>query len=241
MGCICSKSGGHGAQASFQVPFERKHQPKKSFPESEMFESGEVDTDRIPSQPVTVNDINGPEDARKSSMVKSSAKSYTNNGIVETLKAQKSDSNMSAKGAVPDAQPLDDGDIQSLFSETWQYKVKAAGKKQKQNMKLEQLMKKSIAELDIRIPVQHVKGNQYLLGHLKTQVEIKDNKLQLRIKGEQMSIEEFKERIEQDTRAIIAQFCKAKNIDLKKFAQKAIAGDKDLQDLESPHVMAPPA
>ena len=84
-----------------------------------------------------------------------------------------------------------DAEHQRLFASPWPYKVKASSKKQKQNQHLESLVKKNITELDIRVPVQHIKNNQYLFGHQKVQVEIKDKKkLLLRIKDEQMTIEE---------------------------------------------------
>ena len=80
---------------------------------------------------------------------------------------------------------------------------------------MEQLLKKSIQELDIRVPVQHLKNNQYLFGHQKVQAELKDNKIMLRVKGEQMSIKEYKEKLEEGVRQSIAKICQANKIDLE--------------------------
>ena len=124
-------------------------------------------------------------------------------GIVQPVSSS-SEVHASPKGAVPDAHPAkkqkeeskqeDSAAAQSkeakpvelkqgaectleMFAAAWQYKVKAGNKKQKNNVKLDQYLKKSITELDIRVPVQHVKGNQYLFGHQKVQAELKDGKL----------------------------------------------------------------
>ena len=68
-----------------------------------------------------------------------------------------------------DEEPLDlEGqDPLELFKVAWKYKVRASSKKQKNNVKFESALKKSIIELDIRVPVHHSKNNTYVFGHQK--------------------------------------------------------------------------
>lgn len=98
---------------------------------------------------------------------------------------------------------------------------------------MESVLKKSIAELDIRVPVLHIKNNQYLFGHQKVQAELKDNKVMLRVKGEAMSMEEYKEKLEGGARESIAKICQANKITLEQFAQRAASGDEGLKELQS--------
>jgi hypothetical protein len=79
---------------------------------------------------------------------------------------------------------------------------------------MESALKKSITELDIRVPVQHIKSNQYLFGHQKVQAELKEGKIMLRVKGEQMTIEDYKENVEEGVRDTITLYCHTNKIDL---------------------------
>ena len=47
-----------------------------------------------------------------------------------------------------------------------------------------------------------------------------------------MSIEEYKERVEEETRQTIARYCQAHKIDLKQFAHKVAAG-LDIKECQS--------
>ena len=108
-----------------------------------------------------------------------------------------------------------------MFKEAWQLKVRVSKKKQKGKGRLESMLKKSVKENDIRVPISHLKNNQYFFGLQKVQVDLQDNNIMLKYNGENITVEEYKEQYEIKMRECVAQYCKDNKIDLEEFAQKA--------------------
>ena len=60
------------------------------------------------------------------------------------------------------------------------------------------MLKKGIKEFDIRVPIQHIKNNQYLYGLQKVQMELQnDTVLLVKCKGETLALDKFKEKYEE--------------------------------------------
>lgn len=69
------------------------------------------------------------------------------------------------------------------------------------------MLKKAIKENDIRVPIQHHKNNQYIYGLQKVQIDLQENDLMVKFKGETLPIVEFKEKYEEQMRENIAEHC----------------------------------
>lgn len=109
-----------------------------------------------------------------------------------------------------------------MFKEAWQFKIQGQKKKQKGRGRLESVLKKAIKENDIRVPIQHHKNNQYIYGLQKVQIDLQDDALMVKYKGETLTIEEFKEKYEDQMRESIVEHCQENKIsDLNEFATKA--------------------